>query len=84
MTPKIDEKPVKPEAKDLQKKASIPLCFSTAAQPNARKNALSCSVPCIRSSLALAMPSSRGGRSEAQQMRRGRAQSCSNGVPDQS
>ena len=28
MTPKIEEKPVKPDAKDLQKKASIPLCFS--------------------------------------------------------
>ena len=35
--------------------------------PNAKKNAMSYSVPCIRYSLALAMPSSRGGRSEAQQ-----------------
>ena len=37
------------------------------AQPNARKNAMSCSVPCMRCPRALAMPSSRGGRSEAQQ-----------------
>ena len=28
MTPKIDEKPVKPQAKHLQKMASIPFCFS--------------------------------------------------------
>ena len=37
------------------------------AQPNARKSAMSCSVPCMRYPRALAMPSSRGGRSEAQQ-----------------
>ena len=63
----------------MQKKASIPLCFSTvlggkigaccfvsytiliwksAARPNARKNAMSYSVPCIRYPRALAMPSS--------------------------
>ena len=35
---------------------------------------MSCSVACIRYSPSFAMPSSRGGRSEAQQMRRGRAQ----------
>ena len=114
---KIDEKTTHFDTEDMQKKASIPPCFSTvlggktggtvpkkgehsvfflffqfgmqcnaiqynaiqyntiqysastqksAAQPNARKSAMSCSVPGIRYALAIAMPSSRGGRSEAQ------------------
>jgi len=45
----------------------------TAAKPNAGKSAMSCSVPGIRYPPAIAMTLSRGGRSEAQQMRRGRA-----------
>ena len=43
------------------------LLEASAARPNAKKNAMSYSVPCIRYPRALAMPSSRGGRSEAQQ-----------------
>ena len=39
----------------------------SAAQPNARKSAMSCSVPRIRYPPSIAMPHSRGGRSEAQQ-----------------
>ena len=43
------------------------LTDTTAAQPNARKSVMTYSVPCIGYHKALAIPSSRGGRSEAQQ-----------------
>ena len=53
--------------------------------PTLNKNVMSCSVACIRYSPSFAMPSSRGGRSEAQQNapRQGSALAF-NGVPDHS
>ena len=115
---KIDEKTTNFATEDMQKKASIPPCFSTVLggktggtvpkkgghsvfflvfpfryamqcntlqchtiqystrqypicghSPTLKKSAMSCSVPSLRYPQAIAMPPSRGGRSEAQQIR---------------